>query len=268
MKTTVGRVVGSFGAVLSCLAMLTLGVANTSSAQTILASSEVTVAPNEDATVAFSISGSTGKSVASVSWDFTFDSSKVSIATQCGDASACTSNADCLPASLCLASTSCVKDARLTDHNLQMARQAAGTLSVLLSDTTIPVGTFGDGSLFTCTFTAGAAEGTFPFSTEFFEIGDNNAMVVEPSDTQDGSISVEIPPPTRTPTVTATPTITRTPTVTPTRTFTPTTTPTSSGGGEDDGCQINANGGSGSGWMLLIPAAALLLIRRRKNQRG
>jgi MYXO-CTERM domain-containing protein len=119
-------------------------------------------------------------------------------------------------------------------------------------------------------------------------------QVINPSGTTDGETDLpltgvngtimvsggggptETPTQTPTPTTpvvveTSTPTATRTNTpvqATPTGTRTPTPTagaPTPAPFDDDGGCQINAAGGSATGWLLLLPAIGLLALRRKQR---
>jgi hypothetical protein len=79
-----------------------------------------------------------------------------------------------------------------------------------------------------------------------------------------GLITIEVPPPTNTPTNSPTATNTVPPEVatnTPTRTNT--VPPSGGDDDDDDGCHIAAQGGSDLSWLLLAPAAILVLRRRR-----
>jgi len=213
-------------------AVFVFGVAANAKAAITVTSSSATVAPGEDATIVYSISG-TSDNVATYNAEVSYDSANLEF-------------------------VSCDVDARLANQIGQFTEPSPGTVILFVGDTSPPVDSFGDGTMATCTFRAGQTEGQFPLETTFLEVGDALASVLDAS-AVDGQVNVVIPPPTNTPTETPIPTNTPIPTDTPIPTIT--STP---GAENDSGCQINASGG-GSAWLLLLPAMALFLVRRRER---
>jgi hypothetical protein len=239
-----------------------LGVsAGTSQAQILVSSSPAEIEQGGSAGVTFSISG-TSNNVATYNAEVEIDAANVDIV--CGVDGTC---------------TGCTIDPRLTVQILQVTRPRPDALIFFVGDTAPPVGTFGDGPLFTCTFAAPATAtpGVYAFSSEFLEVGDASGNVL-PANDDYGDLTVIVPPPTPTNTATAAVTATNTPlptntaTLVPTRTNTSaptstrTITPTANISGADDGCSMNPNAGSMSLW-LLLPLVALPLARQRNRGR-
>jgi hypothetical protein len=234
--------------------------AGTSHAEILVTSTAATIAQGSSGDTTYSISGVTTPLVATYNAEVAFDAASLDIdctATNCG----------------------CVLDPRLTDQTLQVTRPTTGSLIFFVGDTTNPIGTFGDGAMFKCTFKAlpAAAPNTYSFDSTFLEVGDALGNVLA-ANAEYGDITVILPPPTPTitptsaatntatavPTNTATQVPTHTNTVPPSATRTVTSTPNNSAS-SDDGCNMNPNAGAMSLW-LLLPLAALPLARQRRGR--
>lgn len=188
------------------------------------------------------IRGAVDESVASAQLDVIFDTTQLRLNGSCSNGgAACQQDAECGEGHCQL---SCVKDARLTvqDFNATYpefqnlpANQRKVRLRVLAPiQVQLPLPTFEDGVVATCTFAvpADAPLGAISLSANRLEVGDEEGDALESNVViEAGTIVSELPTPTATativPTDTPTEVVTETPTVTETP-VTPTSIPTDS----------------------------------------
>ena len=191
-------------------------------------------------TLSMSREGGEG-SVATLNADVIFDTAQLDLVGSCGNGNACRTTADCGQDDYCRFSpTACEKDPRLTDQTVEVTPpdfqnvpQGKRRVRFAIVATRIPVPTFSDGDLVTCTFQipANAAAGQQTLSTDRLQVADNSiparplpsAIVVEAGSIVPGTTGA-----TRTATMSGTP-ATFTPTAgSPVPTVgSPTATPTS-----------------------------------------
>lgn len=185
-------------------------------------------------------------SLASLNTDVIFNNAQLDLIGNCSDNAACRTSADCGTGDFCrFIPTACQKDPRLTDQTVEVippdfqnVQPGQRRIRFAIVATRLPVPTFTDGSLVTCTFQipASAPIGPITLSTDRLQVADNaipSKPVAAQAVVEAGQITGAVTP---NPTVKATdtpigggPTATLTP-GTPSG-ATPTRTPVTPGGG-------------------------------------
>lgn len=252
MGKAFGNVVGA-----SALAIL-FAVAPTAHAQVVVGPGQQSGAPGQEVAFAFSLTGSSAVSGFGFNLLYNPQTAPFEPVLESGETVKCTVEPD-IAANVA---------------PLVFSFPDRGFIAISFGDFAFPISAIGrEGVIASCSFMikADAAPGDVPLQCEP-ESATASDATGEPIDVtcEDGTLSIVVP--TETPTqAPPTPTATQVPaTQTPTKapaTLTPTKAPTapSSGFFDDDGCQISANGSSGSAWFLLIPAAVLFVVRRKSR---